>query len=35
VQTLRKIADDHTLSPNVHTAAGEGLAKALAQSARL
>jgi hypothetical protein len=30
-ETLRKLADDHALSPNARTTAGEDLCKALAQ----
>jgi hypothetical protein len=33
--TLRKLADDHALSPNARTTAGEDLAKALAHPQRL
>jgi hypothetical protein len=34
-ETLRKLADDHALSPNAPTTAGEDLGKALAQPAQL
>jgi hypothetical protein len=35
VETLRKIADDHALSPNARTTAGEDLGTALARPERL